>query len=344
MKKGILICITAGLAAFALTFLGLTMVNRMAARELENKSVEEVKEESLPVKQVATTKPSNWLQETTEILVEDPPLRSHELEQEEETKQQKLPAVEVGSEPTEPVGGVAVCDFVEMVKVKDQVYISTNVVVDVLRCGVMDGEIDSTVEPGVMPEENNQSNFGTGFGYQIRSADIVDVYINGEWIMFTPAERQIYIDLECEPEEEIKEEAVPLVTVTSDKCTEAAYEMFASSMTWSEHGWLCACGLDPATSLPEVASDLPEFTLAEDFAMELKAGAVLQGIVIYDKNFQELQRGASLEDIQTLKYGRYYISYEILEQGTYIASEGQYETTEYSCIFGLIVSAINERI
>ena len=224
MKKGIIICITAGLAAFALTFLGLTMVNRMAAREL---------------------KPSNWLQETTEILVEDPPLRTNELEQEEETKQQKLPAVEVGSEPAEPVGGGAVCE---------------------------------------------------------------------------------------------------LVTVTSDKCTEAAYEIFASSMTWSEHGWLCACGLDPATSLPEVASELPEFTLAEDFAMELKAGAVLQGIVIYDKNFQELQMGASLEDIQTLKYGKYYISYEILEQGAYIASEGQYETTEYSCIFGLIVSAINEII
>lgn len=218
--------------------------------------------------------------------------------------------MEVGPEPMEPVVSGAVCDFVEMIKVKDQVYISTDVVVDVLRCGVMDGEIDSTVDPGVLPEKNNQSNFGTGYGYQIRSANIVDVYIDGEWIMFTPADRQIYIDSEWEPEEEES----PLMTVTSDKYTEAAYEMFSSSMTWSEHGWLCACGLDPATSLPEVAEKLPEFTLAEDFGVDIKEDTVLQEIVIYDKNFQELQRGASVEDIHALKYGKYYISYEVLEQ------------------------------
>ncbi len=182
MKKGIIICIAAGMAAFALTFLGLTMVNRMAAREMENKSVEDVKEESAPVKQVVKLAPANQPQETVEILVADPPLLSLELEQEEIN-----------------VSG-AVCDFVEMIKVKDQVYISTDVVVDVLRCGVMDGEIDSTVAPGVLPEKNNQSNFGIGFGYQIRSADIIDVYIDGEWIMFTPADREIYIDLEWEPE------------------------------------------------------------------------------------------------------------------------------------------------
>jgi hypothetical protein len=298
------------------------MVNQMAARELKSKSVEEVKEESAPVKQVVTTKPSYWPQETKEIVVEaDPPLLSRELEQR-----------------------TSVCEFVKMIKVKDQVYISTDTVVNVLRCGVMDGEIDSTVENGVLPEKNNQSNFGTGYGYQIRSADIVDVYIEGEWIMFTPADRQIYIDLEWEPETEETEEEVPLLTVTSDKHTEAAYEMFTSSMTWSEHGWLCGCGLDPATSLPEVADELPEFTLAEDFCVDIRENAVLQEIVIYDKNFQELQRGASLADIQALQYGKYYICYEILEQGAYIASEGKHETTEYGCIFGLIVSAVNQKV
>lgn len=340
MKKGIMICIAAGVAAFVLTFLGLQMVDRMAAREIENKSIENVQEENSPVKQVVTIKPANWQQETTEILVADPPLISLELEQEEGEEQEKLPKLEVGPEPTEIVAGGAVCDFVEMIKVKDQIYISTDVVVDVLRCGVMDGLIDSTVDKGVFPEENNQSNFGTGYGYQIRSADIVDVYIDGEWIMFTPADREIYIDREWEPEEE----ETSLVTVTSDKHTASAYEMFSSSMTWSEHGWLCACGLDPATSLPVIAEKLPEFNLAEDFGVVLKENAVLQEIVIYDKDFEELKRGASVEDVQALQYGKYYISYEILEQGAYIAGEGKYETTEYSCIFGLIVSAVNEKV
>lgn len=66
---------------------------------------------------------------------------------------------------------------------------------------------------------------------------------------------------------------------------------------------------------------------------------ILQKIVIYDKDFQELKRGASKADVQSLQYGKYYISYEVLEQGAYIAGEGKYETTEYSCIFGLTVSA-----
>ena len=133
------------------------------------------------------------------------------------------------------------------------------------------------------------------------------------------------------------------MTITSNKQTSDAYEIFSASMTWSEHGWLCVCGLDPATSLPEVADKLPEFTLADDFGVDLKENVVLQEIVIYDKNFQELQRGADL-DIQELKYGRYYIGYEILEQGAYIAGEGKHETSEYSCMFGLIVSAVDEKV
>lgn len=168
----------------------------------------------------------------------------------EEPPQEKLPAIEVGAKQTEVNASEAACEFLKMIKVKDQVYISTDVVVNVLRCGVMDGQITSTVDKGVFPEENDQSNFGTGFGYQINSADVVDVYIDGEWIMFTPADREININREWE-----SQKAIPLLTITSDKYTGVAYEMFSSSMTWSEHGWLCACGLDPVTSLPDIAKN-----------------------------------------------------------------------------------------
>ena len=34
------------------------------------------------------------------------------------------------------------------------------------RCGNMDGEITSTVDGTEIPTEDNQSNFGSGFGYQ----------------------------------------------------------------------------------------------------------------------------------------------------------------------------------
>lgn len=337
MKKGIIICITAGLAAFALTFLGLTMVNRMAVRELENKSVEEVKEESAPVKQVVSAKPSNWLQETTEILVADPPLLSLELEQEEEVSQEKLPEVEVGPDSTEINTGGSVCQFIKMIKVKDRVYMSTDAAVDILRCGVMDGKIESTVENGVLPTENNQFNFGTGYGYQFRFADIVDVYIDGEWIMFTPADCQIYIDSEWKPEEE----EAPLMTVTSDKNTTNAYEMFASSYTWGEHGWLCACGMEPTSSLQQIAEKLPEVTYADNFTYTLRENAKLCEQVIYDRNFKQMEGVTELADLQP---GKYYVCYRVEEKGRFIEKEEQYEVTTYYCVFELLLSGVNTRV
>ena len=41
---------------------------------------------------------------------------------------------------------------------------------DTKKCGVMDGIIETSVEKGEVPTENNQSNFGSGYGWQ-RSGD-----------------------------------------------------------------------------------------------------------------------------------------------------------------------------
>lgn len=231
----------------------------------------------------------------------------------------------------------AVCDFVEMIKVKDQVYISTNTAVAILRCGVMDGKIESTVENGVLPTQNNQSNFGTGYGYQIRSANIVDVYIDGEWIMFTPVDCEINIDLEWKPEEE----EATLMTVTSDRQTTNAYEMFASSYTWGEHGWLCACGTEPNSSLQQIAEELPEVTYADDFSFKLRGNAELCELMIYDRDFKRMEGVAELADLQP---GKYYVCYRVEEKGRFIEKEEQYELTTYYCVFELLFSGVNARI
>jgi len=52
------------------------------------------------------------------------------------------------------------------------------------RCGTMDGSIDSSVESGRYPEKDNQSNFGSGYGYQYVGEDSIDVDIDGQWIRF----------------------------------------------------------------------------------------------------------------------------------------------------------------
>ena len=61
------------------------------------------------------------------------------------------------------------------------------------RCGVMDGEITSSVEAWEIPEENDQSNFGSGFSYQIGTkVGTVELLLDGKWIVFAshPEEEQ----------------------------------------------------------------------------------------------------------------------------------------------------------
>lgn len=53
------------------------------------------------------------------------------------------------------------------------------------RCGVLDGEITSAVDSQEVPSDNNQSNFGTGFGYQIGpEPGTIEVYLNEKWMVF----------------------------------------------------------------------------------------------------------------------------------------------------------------
>lgn len=56
------------------------------------------------------------------------------------------------------------------------------------RCGVMDGYISSSVEPNKIPKINDQSNFGTGYGYQY-IMDTIEVKIDGKFIVFEPRDK-----------------------------------------------------------------------------------------------------------------------------------------------------------
>lgn len=53
------------------------------------------------------------------------------------------------------------------------------------RCGMMDGEITSSVDASEIPTEDNQSNFGTGFGYQYGINNAIDIQMEeGTWFVF----------------------------------------------------------------------------------------------------------------------------------------------------------------
>ena len=80
-----------------------------------------------------------------------------------------------------------VTDAPMMVMVDNTLYQSEGEVSTVEgRCGNMDGEITSQTAGGTdAPTENDQSNFGTGYGYQ-RMGDTLEVLIDSQWIGFRP--------------------------------------------------------------------------------------------------------------------------------------------------------------
>lgn len=75
-------------------------------------------------------------------------------------------------------------DGPRMVQVGGELYIDTGERITLLRCGVMDGKIAETVAPNEVPAEDDCSNFGTGYSYQVAGVYSIDVVINGDWCRF----------------------------------------------------------------------------------------------------------------------------------------------------------------
>lgn len=75
-------------------------------------------------------------------------------------------------------------DLPPMVRVDGVLYYDTGKESQTLRCGVPDGTIDSEVKPSEIPQQDHQSNFGTGYGYQPEPDGSLAVEIDGKWMIF----------------------------------------------------------------------------------------------------------------------------------------------------------------
>ena len=75
---------------------------------------------------------------------------------------------------------------IPMVMVDGQLYYATGKESTIeARCGMMDGEITSSVDGSETPVENNQSNFGTGYGYQFVSENTIEILMeDGIWYVY----------------------------------------------------------------------------------------------------------------------------------------------------------------
>jgi hypothetical protein len=78
-------------------------------------------------------------------------------------------------------------DMAAMVMFNDKLYYDTGTIDNGGgRCGMMDGSITSKCNDYEIPTENNQSNFGTGYGIQYgRVESEIEVCIDGDWHVFT---------------------------------------------------------------------------------------------------------------------------------------------------------------
>lgn len=79
----------------------------------------------------------------------------------------------------------AIYDRIPMVRVNGKLYYDTGRESTISgRYANMDGEITSTVDGTEIPTEDNQSNFGSGFGYQYGAHDTIEIYMNEKWFVF----------------------------------------------------------------------------------------------------------------------------------------------------------------
>lgn len=95
----------------------------------------------------------------------------------------KQALIDTGYVPVEEAS--ALWDRRPMVMINGELYYDTGKESDITgRCGVLDGEITSEVDGTQIPAEDNQSNFGVGYGYQRIDENSLDIYINDTWIRF----------------------------------------------------------------------------------------------------------------------------------------------------------------
>ncbi len=84
------------------------------------------------------------------------------------------------------------------VMIKSKLYKDTGEINKNMKCGTMDGKILTSVDAKEMPKKDNESNFGTGYEYQIGTGSIT-VEINNECYIFKEVKEE-------KKEEEKKEE------------------------------------------------------------------------------------------------------------------------------------------
>lgn len=71
-----------------------------------------------------------------------------------------------------------------MVKVDGITYVDTSYENAMATCGTSDGKIKTSVDGTKMPTNDDESNFGKGYGYQVWEDGYINVEIDNRWVLF----------------------------------------------------------------------------------------------------------------------------------------------------------------
>lgn len=95
---------------------------------------------------------------------------------------------------------VEILDRIPMAMVDGVLYLDTGKESTAMaRCGMMDGEITSVVPGNEEPSIDDQSNFGTGYGYQYGAVEgTIEIFMNGKWWIFATEEARKEIQFPSE--------------------------------------------------------------------------------------------------------------------------------------------------
>ncbi len=114
--------------------------------------------------------------------------------------------------------------------------------------------------------------------------------------------------------------------------------------------WVAGDGAHLSDVLAEVAEDLPSAALKNDFEVQIPENFRFYYMDVFDETYEKILRKYPDSDesgeglaasekcmnyLEELSCGTYYISIAVVEEGNYIESEGQRETTGYEYAFRL---------
>lgn len=214
-------------------------------------------------------------------------------------------------------------DLIPMVMINGELYLDTGYESTIeKRNDVIDGEIFSQVQSYEEPTENNQSNFGVGYKYQIGvSEGTVELLINGKWWIFATEEARQKIQfpakeyLEIDQVDKITIESIDSgtgVTITSAEQITAITNAIYSAK-WTEG----------------TADCIPDFKIIvgdKEYLYHLSCGTINDNENNYSLSLDDVQKAELNKVIEDVYYsmtgnvfeGSRPISLPFLEAGKYI--------------------------